>query len=76
MTKECLGPDCAILGLQGVSVPFFVPVVLSRGASDDCALLCAKCATYSGPDGSLLVLQDVSIADYLVMAIFIVALTN
>jgi hypothetical protein len=27
------------------------------------ALLRAKCATYSGPDGSILVLQGVSIAD-------------
>jgi hypothetical protein len=40
-----------------------VPVVLSRGLTDDCHILCAKCTTYLGPDGSLLVLQRVSIAD-------------
>jgi hypothetical protein len=36
---------------------------LSRGSTDYFILMCAKYATYSGPDGSLLVLQGVSIAD-------------
>jgi hypothetical protein len=66
MTKECLGPDCRILALQGVSGPCTVPVVIVTVTKLRLSLF-AKCATYS--DGSLMVVQRVSIADGLVMVI-------
>jgi hypothetical protein len=60
--------------LKVVSVLCTAPVVIVTRPTDDCALLRAKCATYSGRDGSLLLVQDVSIADDFVMVI--VTLTN
>jgi hypothetical protein len=40
----------------------------SRGSPNDSSLSRSKCATRSGPDGKLLVLQRVSNADYFPMA--------
>jgi hypothetical protein len=40
-----------------------IVMVISRGPTDVCTLLRAKCATYLGLDGSHLVLQEVSDAD-------------
>jgi hypothetical protein len=57
-----------------VSLQVYLFLCSLKGSTDDYALLSAKYATYSGPDGSLLILQCVSIADDLVMAI--VTLTN
>jgi hypothetical protein len=40
-----------------------IVTVISRGPTDVCTLLRAKCVTYLGLDGSHLVLQEVSDAD-------------
>jgi hypothetical protein len=48
---------------QRVSILLSISWPCSHGPTDVCALLRAKCATHPGPDGSLLVLQEVSVAD-------------
>jgi hypothetical protein len=73
MTKECLGPDCAILGLQGVSVQNTCPVPFLWSLHSDqltIHLSCARIVLHVWVlDGSLLVLQNVSDADIFPMAI-------
>jgi hypothetical protein len=60
MTNECVWDWIALSKCPMLWYSF-------NGATDDRALLRSKYATYSGLDGSLLVLQKVSIADYCVM---------
>jgi hypothetical protein len=63
MTEECFGPYCSTFSLQGVSVPSTVSVAFLTRQPDLCAFSRGKYATYLILDGSLLVLQYVSVAE-------------